>query len=97
MAESSVITAALALLKAHPELRRIIVGYSGGLDSHVLLHLLATHRERWTPPGRTLAALYVDHGLQSAAAAWGKHCADVCRELAVPFRVLKIDARPESG
>ncbi len=84
-----------ALLTAHPHLRRLIVGYSGGLDSHVLLHLLATHRHCW--PERTLAAAYVDHGLQTVSAAWGEHCAAVCRELDTPFQVLKIDARPAPG
>jgi hypothetical protein len=49
-----------ALLTRHAPLRRLIVGYSGGLDSHVLLHLLATNRDLW--PDRTLAAIYVDHG-----------------------------------
>ncbi len=42
-------------------------------------------------------ALYVDHGLQAAATAWGEHCAHVCRALNVPFRVLRIDARPAPG
>lgn len=82
-----------AFLAAHRH--RLIVGYSGGLDSHVLLHLLATHRDRW--PERMLEAIYVDHGLQAASAVWGEHCARVCRELNVPFRALKVDARPEAG
>ncbi|MCB1825603.1 MAG: tRNA lysidine(34) synthetase TilS [Candidatus Competibacteraceae bacterium] len=83
------------LLTAHPHLRHLIVGYSGGLDSHVLLHLLATNRACW--PGRTLAAVYVDHGLQAASARWGEHCAHTCHELDIPFRVLRIDARPAPG
>ena len=57
------------LLTAHPHTRHLIVGYSGGLDSHALLHGLATHRHCW--PERTLAAVYVDHGLQAASADWG--------------------------
>ena len=84
-----------ALLAAHPATRRLVVGYSGGVDSHVLLHSLATHRDRW--PERRLAALYVDHGLQTASAAWGEHCGEVCRALAIPFRVLRANARPAPG
>ena len=85
-----------ALLDAHPHIRDLTLGYSGGMDSHVLLHLLATHRHCW--PERTLAAMYVDHGLQVASAAWGEHCATVCRELDIPFRVLlRVDARPVPG
>lgn len=83
------------LLTAHPQIQRLLVGYSGGLDSHVLLHLLAMHRASW--PERTLAAVYVDHGLQAASAAWGEHCARICRKLDIPFRVLQIDARPTPG
>ncbi|MEI2769480.1 MAG: hypothetical protein V9G98_01635 [Candidatus Competibacter sp.] len=32
------------LLTTHPHTRHLIVGYSGGLDSHALLHWLATNR-----------------------------------------------------
>ena len=84
-----------ALLAAHPEARRLVVGYSGGVDSHVLLHSLAIHRDRW--PERRLAALYVDHGLQTASAAWGEHCGEVCRALVIPFRTLRVNARPAPG
>ena len=83
------------LLIAHPQIFRLIVGYSGGLDSHVLLHGLAMHRPYWLT--QKLEAIYVDHGLQTASAAWGEHCAEVCCDLNMPFRVLKIDARPVPG
>lgn len=83
------------LLTAHPSIRHLIIGYSGGLDSHVLLHLLATNRDRW--PERTLAAMYVDHGLQAASASWGEHCTRICHELHISFRILKIDAQPAPG
>jgi tRNA(Ile)-lysidine synthase len=71
------------------------VAYSGGRDSHVLLHWLAGHRALLAP--HRLAALHVDHGLQSQAARWATHCQRVCEALHVPFEVLTVDARPASG
>ena len=83
------------LLAAHPDIQGLILGYSGGIDSHVLLHLLVSQRQNWE--GRTLTAGYVDHGLQPASAQWGQHCAEVCRKLKVDFRLLRVDARPQPG
>jgi tRNA(Ile)-lysidine synthase len=84
-----------ALLATQPQARRLVVGYSGGMDSHALLHGLATRRDRW--PERRLAAIYVDHGLQTASAVWGEHCGEICHELAIPFRVRRVNARPMPG
>ncbi len=84
-----------SLIGGNPHARRLIVGYSGGMDSHVLLHLLAAHRDLW--PNSTLEAVYVDHGLEAGSVGWGEHCARVCHASNVPFQVLRIDARPISG
>lgn len=74
---------------------RLTIAYSGGMDSHVLLHLLAT--DDTVRRHYRLTAAYVDHDLQTPSAAWGVHCAQVCQTLGLPFTVLKVDARPESG
>lgn len=83
------------LLTAYPHIHHFVVAYSGGMDSHALLHLLAIQRTQWLE--RTLAAVYVDHGLQTASSAWGEHCRQVCRELGVAFQMLQVDARPLPG
>src|SRR6478736_5151281 len=60
----------------------LIVGFSGGLDSSVLLHALAAlvpARERG------LRALHVDHGLHARSAEWSAHCSEFAAQLAVPF------------
>jgi len=84
-----------SLLADYPAVRRLCVAYSGGIDSHVLLHWLS--RRRSTLDGLELTAIYVDHGLQPASIAWGEHCAQVCRALNVAFEILRVDARPAPG
>ena len=59
--------ALLAWLQAQPPASGYWLAYSGGRDSHVLLHLLAGLREAL--PAR-LQVLHVDHGLQPGSAAW---------------------------
>ncbi len=69
------------------------VAFSGGPDSHVLLHALASLREEL--PG-SLRAVHVNHRLQPQAESWAAHCETVCRSLAVPLAVHTA-ARPFAG
>ncbi|NWL78219.1 tRNA lysidine(34) synthetase TilS [Pseudomonas taiwanensis] len=64
------------------------VAFSGGLDSTVLLHVLARLALREALP--PLSAIHVHHGLQAAADAWPEHCQRVCTALGVPLKVLRV-------
>jgi tRNA(Ile)-lysidine synthase len=60
---------------------RILVGFSGGMDSTVLLTALAqnsAHRSR-------LVALHVDHGLLAESVGWREHCERTARHLGVEY------------
>lgn len=74
----------------HQDIQRVCVAYSGGVDSHVLLALVARfHQERG---GFKLRALHIDHGLQLDSVLWAEHAADICSELNVPIVVRKCEA-----
>lgn len=83
---SPVLFAALA----EPPSDRCWVGLSGGLDSSVLLHALAI-LVRPSRPELDLRAVHVHHGLMPEADAWVTHCAQLCEDLAVPLKVLRVD------
>ena len=70
------------------------VAYSGGVDSHALLHAMAALR---LPGGAALGAVHVNHGLQAGAGRWQAHCRSVCRDLGVPCVDLQVDGRAASG
>ena len=63
----------------------VCAGFSGGLDSTVLLQLLAVACKEESLP---LSALHVHHGLSPNAHAWEQHCASVCAGLRVPLQVV---------
>lgn len=65
------------------------VGFSGGLDSTVLLHLL----HEWcaaNPDAPTLSAIHINHGMQSAADEWQDHCEETCRALQLVLRTHSV-------
>lgn len=66
---------------------RIRVGLSGGLDSTVLLHLLAGLRGQFH---FDLSATHVSHGLVPGSAAWCDVCRELCERLDVPFAVHHV-------
>jgi tRNA(Ile)-lysidine synthase len=83
-------------LAAVLDARHWYVGFSGGLDSTVLLHLLHHWRKahRDAPP---LTAIHVNHGLQSRAANWQRHCEWLCKVLQLPIICLAAEVRQHSG
>lgn len=77
-----------------PAARRYWVAYSGGCDSHVLLHTMASLHEQLATP---LHAIHVNHGLQAQAKGWEEHCQAVCATLSIPLEVARIDAAHATG
>lgn len=74
----------------------VCVALSGGVDSVVLLHSLASIAKRF---GLALSALHVNHGLSPSALRWERNCRTLCRRLRVPLTVrrVKIPARRDGG
>lgn len=56
------------------------VGYSGGLDSHVLLHALVK-----LLGSESLTAIHINHQLSPNADSWQQHCQTCCDDLGVPM------------
>ena len=72
----------------------VMVGFSGGLDSTVLLHLLAN------APGRRpggLRALHVHHGLQAVADDWQQHCSKLCATWNIPLQLVHVEVPRDTG
>lgn len=83
-----------AIVHLFPDnVNRIYLGFSGGIDSSVLLHLCATQAA--IKP--KLIAVYVNHGLQPQADAWGEHCRQQAETLEVDFLNLNVDAKAANG
>ena len=84
----------LDALLAGSDVPRLLVAYSGGLDSTVLLHLL---REYCVKPARRLEAHHVDHALQADSAGWARRCAAIAAKLGVPFSSQRLTQSPSRG
>lgn len=83
------------VLMQFPDIHRYWVAYSGGLDSHVLLHTMVALSGKL--PGGELRAVHVDHGLNPDAQAWSRHCRRVCDNLGVPCYCLQVSVPSEHG
>lgn len=70
------------------------VGFSGGVDSVVLLHLLAQLAPEFP---FTLSALHVHHGLNPQADAWADFCLAFCKRRRIPCEVARVKVPKKSA
>ncbi|MCW8407988.1 tRNA lysidine(34) synthetase TilS [Legionella sp. PATHC035] len=68
------------------QFKKLIVGFSGGLDSTVLLHVLASHPALFTK----LVAVHVNHGISARASYWQAHCEQFCHHLGIPLTTQSV-------
>lgn len=87
-AESLVTT--LTTLGANPAQHHFILAYSGGVDSHVLLHLAVRAK-------LALTIVHINHGISPQADVWQQHCQQVCDDLGVALQVEKVQVTKSAG
>jgi tRNA(Ile)-lysidine synthase len=84
----------LQQLRRHPDTSCYQVAFSGGLDSHALLHALCKLR---AVLDAEIGAVHIHHGLQQDADVWELQCQQVCAGLEVPYVSLRVDAKALRG
>lgn len=72
-------------LARHAPDGRLVIAFSGGRDSTVLLHLIARHRA-----DRDCLVVHVDHGLHEASDRWADHCREQAAAWGVSFHLERL-------
>lgn len=91
VADDPLLTSLAAQIEGY---RKVLVAYSGGVDSSVLLHLMTALRQRHHIEVR---AAYVNHGLNPLADSWAEHCHQQCQQWRVPFTRLAVTVDAQRG
>jgi tRNA(Ile)-lysidine synthase len=68
----------------------VLVGFSGGVDSTVLISLLNQIK------GVTVRAVYVNHGVSKESDDWETFCKTFCNDLEIEFHAKKVDCSTKS-
>ncbi|WP_206485366.1 tRNA lysidine(34) synthetase TilS [Thalassotalea sp. G2M2-11] len=87
----------LAFFSAYPK-QPIVVAYSGGVDSQVLLHALASLKKQDLLNNK-LSACHVNHGLSQHADKWHQFAIEQCQSLDIPLvdTKLTLDKKPQQS
>jgi tRNA(Ile)-lysidine synthase len=75
------------LLQSMPPSNRVWIGFSGGLDSSVLLHALKNQSEHPIH----IQAIHIHHGLQAKADDWAMHCQSICQQWQIPLSIVRVN------
>lgn len=81
--------------------RALLLAFSGGLDSTVLLDTLVALRDGHEALNGAVApllrAIHIHHGLSRRADCWAEHCANACRLYDVSFSTVRVRLKVTPG
>ena len=69
--------------------RTVVIAYSGGVDSQVLLHALARLKQN-NQLDNPLTVCHINHGLSKNAALWQQSAQLQCQQLGLPLTVCEV-------
>ena len=70
----------------------VVVAYSGGVDSHVLLHAIHNLKQQ-DHFNFCLSAIHIHHGLSRHADQWQTHCQQVCADLDIECQTANVNVQ----
>lgn len=76
-------------------IKNVIVAYSGGVDSHVLIHVCSILQKEH--PSLDFLSVYIDHGIHEDSCRWREHCERVSQTLGVPFKSTIVNGNDLNG
>jgi len=82
-----------AIIK-HPK-TPLVIAYSGGVDSQVLLHALAKLKQAKKLPN-SLTVCHVNHGLSENASTWQNFAQQACQKLKLPFVACQVNVKKQA-
>jgi tRNA(Ile)-lysidine synthase len=77
--------------------KRVALGLSGGVDSMVLLDVMAAlnlSKSAWI---KEFQAIHVNHGISANAPAWARFCAEECAKRSVAIKLVEVTVARDSG
>jgi tRNA(Ile)-lysidine synthase len=87
-------SALLSAIQKHPK-TPVVIAYSGGVDSQVLLHALAKLRHAKQIPN-PITVCHVNHGLSENASTWQRFAEQACKKLTLPFVACQVNVQKQA-
>jgi len=83
-------SALASALSKHPEMP-LVIAYSGGVDSQVLLHAYSSLKKNHSPITNVITVCHVNHGLSTNANDWQMFAEQQCQQVNFPLKVCQVN------
>lgn len=91
-------SALFSAISKHPEMP-LVIAYSGGVDSQVLLHALALLNKKNSTSSsisNPITVCHVNHGLSQNASAWQAFAVQACSKLNLTLSVCQVNVQAQA-